>query len=163
VVVLGIDPGTRFTGYGVLRKEGSKSFLIDHGCLRLGSNRPLVERVGLFHDFFDENIPKWAITHCAIETSFMGKNAQNFLKLGYLRGIMYRLAYKYDLELLEYAPREVKVAVTGYGGASKDQVERVVRRLFPQATIEKQDVSDALAVMLCGLWKGSLNRLPKGI
>ena len=155
MVILGIDPGTRFTGYAVLKKQSTRSFLVDHGCLRLGATKPLFERVGLFHDFFDEVIPKWGVPHCALETSFLGKNAQNFLKLGYLRGILYRLAHKYDLVLLEYAPREVKVAVTGYGGASKDQVERVVRRLFPAAKFEKQDVSDALAVTVCGLWKAN--------
>jgi crossover junction endodeoxyribonuclease RuvC len=89
-----------------------------------------------------------------LETPFFGKNAQNFLKLGYLRGALYLLADKNRLKLHEFYPREVKQAVTGYGGASKDQVARVILQLFPRMkSPKKEDVTDALAVTLCGLWR----------
>ena len=89
----------------------------------------------------------------ALETPFLGKNAQNFLKLGYLRGIVYLLADKNNIMLSEFTPTQVKQAVTGFGGASKDQVARMVLQLFPKiAAPDKLDVTDALAVTLCGLW-----------
>ncbi len=87
----------------------------------------------------------------------MGKNAQTFLKLGYLRGILYLLTNQYDLTIYEFSPREVKVAVTGFGGASKEQVALMILSMFPKLNelgkIEKNDVTDALAVAICGVWQ----------
>jgi crossover junction endodeoxyribonuclease RuvC len=153
MVVLGIDPGCRFAGFGVIRKHNGTVYILEHGCLRLSPSKPLTERLALFHDFFAGKIVEHAVTDLALETPFLGKNAQNFLKLGYLRGILYLLAHKNKVTLHEFSPREVKQNVTGFGGASKDQVARVVTRLFPRiGTFEKEDISDALAVTLCGLW-----------
>ena len=93
------------------------------------------------------------INEIALETPFLGKNAQNFLKLGYLRGILYLIADKSELLIHEFSPREIKQAITGFGGADKEQVARVLMRLFPIGIPEKLDLTDALAVALCGLWK----------
>lgn len=154
MVILGVDPGFRFAGFGVLKKEGTKAFLLDYGYLKLPPTKSLVERTGLFHDFFKDKIEAHQVDHLALETPFLGKNAQNFLKLGYLRGILYLLSHKHNLELFEFAPRQVKSALTGFGGASKEQVARVILRLFPKIkTPQKDDVTDALAITLCGLWK----------
>jgi crossover junction endodeoxyribonuclease RuvC len=153
VVILGIDPGFRFAGFGILKKEGRQALLLDYGYLGMSSSDSLIIRVGTFHDFFEEKIKEWNVTVIALETSFLGKNAQNFLKLGYLRGILYLLAHKNNIELKEFAPCEVKQSVTGYGSATKDQVARVVMQLFPGMELpKKEDVTDALAVTLCGLW-----------
>ncbi len=120
----------------------------------MSSKKHPSERVHIFFDFFTEKITTFQITDLALETPFLGKNAQNFLKLGYLRGTLYLLAHQHSMQLHEFSPREVKQSVTGYGGASKDQVERVIMQLFPKLqTQKKQDVTDALAVTLCGLWK----------
>ncbi len=154
MIILGIDPGFTATGYGILKKEGHKCFLLDYGYLPMSSRKHLSERVHIFFDFFTEKITTFQITDLALETPFLGKNAQNFLKLGYLRGILYLLADQHKMQLHEFSPREVKQSVTGYGGASKDQVERVIMQLFPKLGAQKkQDVTDALAVTLCGLWK----------
>jgi crossover junction endodeoxyribonuclease RuvC len=154
VVILGIDPGFRFAGFGVLKKEGGKSFLLDYGYLKLPPTKSLVERTGLFYECFNEKIKTYKVDHLALETPFLGKNAQNFLKLGYLRGILYLLSDQHNLTLHEFAPRQVKSALTGFGGASKEQVARVVLRLFPKMEPpKKDDVTDALAVTLCGLWQ----------
>ncbi|MEX0849358.1 MAG: crossover junction endodeoxyribonuclease RuvC [Candidatus Dependentiae bacterium] len=154
MIILGIDPGFSVTGYGILKKEGPTCYLIDYGYLQMSSRKHLSERVHIFYDFFTEKITTHKVTDIALETSFLGKNAQNFLKLGYLRGILYLLAHQHEAHLHEFSPREVKQSVTGYGGASKDQVERVIMQLFPKLqTQQKQDVTDALAVTLCGLWK----------
>ena len=154
MVVLGIDPGFSITGFGILKKEGGKTFLIDYGYLKLPVSKHLSERISVFHDFFVQKIEQHQVTDIALETPFLGKNAQNFLKLGYLRGILYLLAHKKNTDLHEFAPREVKQSVTGFGGASKEQVARVVLQLFPRLIMPKKlDVTDALAVTLCGLWK----------
>ena len=154
MVMLGIDPGFRFAGFGILKKEKHKSYLLDYGLLKLPPKKSLVERTGLFYSTFKEKIEKHKVTHLALETPFLGKNAQNFLKLGYLRGILYLLVDQYNLEIFEFAPRQVKSALTGFGGASKEQVARVILRLFPKITEpQKDDVTDALAVTLCGMWQ----------
>lgn len=153
MIILGIDPGFSFTGFGILRKEGHKSQLLDCGYLKMSSTKSLSERIGIFHTFFTTKITTYNVTTIAIETPFLGKNAQNFLKLGYLRGIIYLLVETYKLELHEFSPREVKMSVTGFGGADKEQVARIILRLFPALVApDKTDVTDALAVTLCCLW-----------
>jgi len=154
MIILGIDPGTRFAGFGILKKEKQKIYLLQYGCLKMSSKKSLIERVRIFHDFFAEKIETCQVTDLAIETPFLGKNASNFLKLGYLRGILYLLSDKNNLHIHEFSPREVKVSLTGFGGASKDQVARVVTRLLPSiGTGQRDDVTDALAISLCGVWK----------
>lgn len=154
MIILGIDPGLQVTGYCILKKEGRSCFLLDCGFLPLSSKKHLSERIYIFHAFFSQKIEEYHITDLALETPFLGKNAQNFLKLGYLRGILYLLAHRHKMFLHEFSPREVKQSVTGYGGASKDQVQRMVMQLFPKLQIPKKlDVTDAIAVTLCGLWR----------
>ncbi len=157
MIILGIDPGFTAAGFGVLKKDKQRTYLLDHGYLAMASSKTISLRVALFHDFFLEKIIKWTVTDIALETPFLGKNAQSFLKLGYLRGIFYLLAEKYSLALHEFSPREVKQSLTGFGGASKEQVARVVMQLFPQIEKpKKEDVTDALAITLCGLWKKNI-------
>lgn len=157
-VIMGIDPGFHITGYAFLKKDASgKVFLIDCGYLQMSSKKHLSVRVGEFYNLFAEKIKMHDVTHIALETSFLGKNAQTFLKLGYLRGILYLLADQHSLELHEFAPRDIKMSVVGYGGATKDQVAAMVLRLFPKLgkvhKIAKNDVTDALAISICGMWK----------
>ncbi len=153
MVILGIDPGFRIAGFGVVKKENNQAILLDYGYLSMPSTKSLITRIGLFYDFFLNKINTWHITDIALETPFLGKNAQNFLKLGYLRGISYLLAHKHSIVMHEFAPRQVKQSVTGFGGASKEQVARVILQLFPKMQKpKKEDVTDALAVTLCGLW-----------
>lgn len=160
MVILGIDPGFRFAGFGILKKEGRQALLLDYGHLAMSPSDSLVTRVGTFHNFFEEKIITLGVTVIALETPFLGKNAQNFLKLGYLRGILYLLAHKHKTAICEFAPTEVKQSVTGFGGATKDQVARVILQLFPgMEAPKKEDVTDALAVTLCGLWSQNQNSL----
>jgi len=160
VVILGVDPGFRFAGFGILKKEGRQALLLDYGYLSMSSTDSLSKRVGIFYEFFEERIITYNVSIISLETSFLGKNPQNFLKLGYLRGILYLLAYKHNATLQEFSPCEVKQSVTGYGGASKDQVARVILQLFPGMEVpKKEDVTDALAVTLCGLWSYKNNMM----
>lgn len=153
-VILGVDPGFHITGYGILKKEERTTYLLDYGYLQMSSSKPLAQRVDIFYTFFVQKVVDCGVTDIALETPFLGKNAQNFLKLGYLRGILYLISHQHELTLHEFAPREVKQSLTGFGGASKDQVARVIMQLFPKLQAQKKlDVTDALAVTLCGLWK----------
>ena len=154
--ILGIDPGTVVSGYAVIRSDDRRTVAVDYGYLQMKSGSDLVKRVGQFHTFYEEKVQTHGVSHLAIETPFLGKNPSTFLKLGYLRGILYLLANTHDLVLSEFSPREVKSSVTGYGGATKEQVALMVSRMFVGLgeikNTAKQDVTDALAVSLCGLW-----------
>ncbi len=153
MVVLGIDPGTRVAGYVIFKKEGGRVQVLDYGLLKMPATTPLPDRVHHFFTFFDEKITTFSVTAFALETPFLGKNASNFLKLGYMRGALYILASQHRLALYEYAPTEIKRAVTGFGGADKDQVARVVHRLFPGlAASESYDLTDAFGIGLCAVW-----------
>ena len=163
-VIMGIDPGFHVTGYAVLKHdEHGKSYLLDYGYLQMNPKKKLPERVGKFYKFVEEKIKKHAVRQVSLETSFLGKNAQTFLKLGYLRGLLYLLADQHGLELYEFAPREIKMSVVGHGGATKEQVATMVLRLFPKLNdlkkIAKDDVTDALAICVCGFWMRRQNEL----
>jgi crossover junction endodeoxyribonuclease RuvC len=162
-IILGVDPGLHISGYGIARQIGSTIQLLDRGILKMNPTKPLPERIGIFYEFFQKKITTFPLTAVALETPFLGKNTQSFLKLGYLRGCLYLLAHQNNLGLFEFAPTEVKMSVTGWGGASKEQVATLMHRLFPQAFTKPQlpsdkpdpyDLTDALAVTLCGVWKG---------
>lgn len=159
MILLGVDPGTRFSGYAVFSQKNHALALLDYGVFALGAQNTLPMRILNFHDNFDQLIKKFNIDTLAIETPFLGKNAQNFLKLGYLRGILYLLAQKNNIKILEFSPREVKCAVTGCGGADKEQVAAMVWRLLPHVVkTVRFDVTDALAIGLCGSWKLATER-----
>lgn len=159
-VILGVDPGFSFTGYGVIKTQQGRATLLDCGYLKLSPQKNLSERVGEFYNLFTQKITQHHVTGIALETSFLGKNAQTFLKLGYLRGVLYLLASQHKLGIQEFAPREVKSMLTGFGAAGKDQVARMVFMLFPQLQklkqAERNDLTDAVAVTLCGLWQGNV-------
>ncbi len=162
MVILGIDPGFSVTGYSILHKQKNQVMMLDHGFLKLPVAQSLSQRIALFYDFMQEKIKTHHVTIIALETPFLGKNAQTFLKLGYLRGIVYLLAHQHGLELCEFPPRQVKQTVTGYGAADKEQVAKVLSMLFPQIPKPlKEDVTDAIAVSLCGLWQSENRCLKK--
>lgn len=153
MIILSVDPSYTATGYAVIKKEQNKQFLQLFGFLPLPAKNIMQNRIGIFYDFFDKMIVDQKITHLALETPFLGKNAQTFLKLGYLRGVLHVLAYRHNITLLEFSPKEIKTAVTGFGGAEKEQVARMIYMLFPGIQTQKShDVTDAIAIGLCGLW-----------
>ncbi len=154
MIILGIDPGFSVTGYGIMQKEKQQATIIDYGALKFSSRDPLEVRIGQFYAALSDLLIKNNVTHIALETPFLGKNAQNFVKLGYLKGIVYLIADQQKKPILEFSPRQVKQAVTGSGSAQKEQVARALSCLFLGLEIPKQlDITDALAVTLCGIWK----------
>lgn len=155
--VLGIDPGFKISGFAIMNRQECKSFLLDYGALKMDSSLSISSRIGKFYDFFSNKISTYSVSAIALETPYLGKNAQNFLKLGYLRGILYLLADINNLKIFEFAPKEIKLSLTGYGTADKEQVARVILRLFPNMNMpDKLDITDALAVTICGLFRSSI-------
>jgi crossover junction endodeoxyribonuclease RuvC len=153
-VVLGVDPGCIHAGFSVVHAVGSRVHLLDYGVLSLNASLPLYRRIGMFHRFFDAKIQEHRVTVIALETPFLGKNVQNFLKLGYLRGVLYLLQDMHNVAIHEFAPAEIKRSITGHGGADKEQVSRLLQRLFPALEAPKKlDITDAIAVSVCGAWQ----------
>lgn len=152
---LGIDPGTRFTGFSIIHVNNSgKISLKEAGCLVLSEDQVLSARLYKIYDFLNKKVVESQIQVIALETPFLGKNAQNFLKLGYVRGIIYLVAHQHNVLLKEYAPKEIKKAITGSGNAEKDQVARTIKALFPEiaqsAVSIRTDITDAVAISFCG-------------
>ncbi|MEI8032041.1 MAG: crossover junction endodeoxyribonuclease RuvC [Chlorobiaceae bacterium] len=155
MVVLGIDPGSLNTGYGVVRRDSGGFSVLSCGVIRLDSSRSHAERIGRIYLELDEVIAEFRPDRAALETVFLSRNVQSALKLGQVRGALIALLMNRGLSLNEYAPREVKMAVTGRGGASKEQVAFMAGRMLALSPVPKPfDVTDALAIALCDLQRG---------
>ncbi|KAA6233054.1 crossover junction endodeoxyribonuclease RuvC [Chlorobium phaeovibrioides] len=153
MVVLGIDPGSLATGYGVVSGDGRESFrALSCGLIRLHPRKSHAVRVGEIYRELSELIGELKPDRVAIETAFVGKNVQSALKLGQVRGAIMALSFNSGVPIFEYAPREVKSAVTGRGGAAKEQVAFMVASMLSLSSVPKPfDVTDALGVALCDL------------
>lgn len=152
-VILGIDPGSRLTGYGVIQKYGRKFHYLGSGCIRATgtSAKPLslAEKLRLIHDSVSELITQFSPTEFAIEQVFMAKNPDSALKLGQARGAAIVAAARAGLPVAEYSARQIKQAVVGNGGAEKAQVQHMVVALLNLQKTPQADAADALAVALC--------------
>jgi len=150
--VLGVDPGTLSTGFGVVARRGSAVRLLGCGTIRNNSALSMPLRLKRIYDELQSVIDRFQPTECAIESAFYGKNAQSALKLGHARGVSILAAVQKGIPTTEYSPREVKKAVVGRGNASKEQVQFMVKALLGmQREVMLHDTSDALAIALCHL------------
>jgi len=155
MVVLGIDPGSLNTGYGVIRHSSGVLSVLVCGVIRLNPRRTHAERIGEIYHELAAVIADFRPEHVALETAFLSRNVQSALKLGQVRGAVIALAMNRNLALHEYAPREVKSAITGRGAASKEQVAFMVTRMLGLTVPPKPfDVTDALGIALCDLHRG---------
>jgi len=147
--ILGIDPGSQVLGYGILDALPSGTQSCVSGTIRPAASFDLCERLHFIH----HEIEKILVLHrpeiVAVETAFYHKNARSTLILGHVRGVVLLAARQANLSVAEYAPREVKMAVTGHGDAAKEQVAFMVRRLLALTETPLSDAADALAVALC--------------
>jgi crossover junction endodeoxyribonuclease RuvC len=158
--ILGIDPGSRFTGYGVIDMEGDRAIYIDSGCIRIQADA-LADRLKIIFDGVCEIVNTHQPEILAIEQVFMARNADSALKLGQARGAAICAGVNHKLPVSEYTPRSIKQAITGTGGASKEQVQHMVRSLLGLSATPQADAADALAVALChGHTGNSLSRMP---
>jgi crossover junction endodeoxyribonuclease RuvC len=150
VIVLGIDPGTARLGYGVVAREGSTLQMLDYGCLETIKDRPLEQRLLLIHEGLTDLIETHRPEAMGVERLFFNKNVQTAMAVGQARGVVLLVAAQHGLPVLEYGPHEVKVAVTGYGRAPKDQVQRMVQLVLSMSELPRpDDAADALAVAIC--------------
>lgn len=146
-IILGVDPGSRITGYGLIRSQGRQVEYLDSGCIRMGE-RPLAERLQIIYAGLAELIATYRPEEFAIEQVFMARNADSALKLGQARGAAIVCAANVGLPVFEYSARQVKQAVVGKGGAEKTQVQHMVQALLNLSSRPQADAADALAIAL---------------
>ena len=150
MIVLGVDPGTARMGYGIVSREGSSLRMIDYGCLETIDDRPLSARLLLLHDGLTDLLETHRPDAVGVERLFFNKNVQTAFAVGQARGVVLLAAAQHGLPVVELGPHEVKLAVTGYGRASKDQVQRMVGLLLSMTELPRpDDAADALAVAVC--------------
>lgn len=148
MIILGIDPGSRITGFGVIKRNGQKIEYLASGCIRTGEGE-LAERLKIIFSGVSELIGQYQPNEFAIEQVFMGKNADSALKLGQARGCAIVAASLQNLPVAEYAPRSIKQAVVGKGSATKEQVQHMVQYLLKLPGTPQADAADALAIAIC--------------
>ncbi len=149
--ILGIDPGSISTGYGVIDCERGRLVLVEQGTIGTTRGAELADRLCRIHEELLAVIARNRPEEVAIETPFGGANVKSLIQLAHARGVILLAAKSSRLDVFEYAPRSVKSAVVGYGGAEKEQVAKMVRMLIPAAAklVMSADASDALAVAIC--------------
>src|SRR5262245_39331966 len=148
--VLGIDTGSRVTGYGVIETDGADCVFVDCGIIRVNPTEALSVRLRMIHEKVTAVIQDLKPDQAAFESVFHSANVQSALKLGHARGVCIHAAAASDVPVFEYSPAEVKSAVTGYGRAEKPQVQQMVRALLKLVDwSDPYDASDALAVAIC--------------
>ncbi|MBW2599549.1 MAG: crossover junction endodeoxyribonuclease RuvC [Deltaproteobacteria bacterium] len=149
MIILGIDPGTKTTGYGVVEK-GERSILnVAYGEIRMRRGEPLSSCLKKIYDQLIEIIREYAPDAVALEDIFYGKNVKSLIKLAQARGVIILAASHSSIPLYEYTPLEVKKAIVGYGRAEKIQVQHMVRVILSLKETPPLDASDALAIAIC--------------
>ncbi len=149
VKLLGIDPGLRFTGWGIIEADGNRLRHIADGVIATDSDTSVPERLKVLHDALSALLALHRPDEAAVEETYVNRNGAATLKLGYARGVALLAPALMGIKVVEYGAKAVKSAVVGTGGADKDQVTMMVRRLLPGATIKRADAADALAVAIC--------------
>jgi len=161
VTVLGIDPGSVITGYGIIQSDGARSVYKTHGHIRVKGDT-FAQRLGHIHTAIGEVIDEWQPNEVAIEQVFVSNNPMSALKLGQARGAAITAVVTRELPLSEYAARSVKQVVTGRGSADKSQVQAMVKALLQVNRTIQVDAADGLAIALCHA-HSRMNRLDSAI
>lgn len=187
MIILGVDPGTLFTGYAVISGVNEKLELLECNVIKIPAKKKLPLRLKQIYDSLVEVIEEFKPDEFAIETAYYGKNVQSTLKLGHARGVSILAAVNKEIPTAEYSPREVKQSVSGMGAASKEQVRFMVCQVLNikiESLPKQMDISDAIAVAIChhnkmlnssfrksggsaatrgGSWKEYINNNPKKV
>lgn len=151
-IIMGVDPGTNVMGYGVLRVNGNKAEAVVMGVIELSKYKSHYLRLGKIFERITNVIDSYHPDELAIEAPFFGKNVQSMLKLGRAQGVAIAAAIERDVPITEYEPRKIKMAITGNGAASKEQVADMLRRMLniPDEQMRVQmDATDALGAAYC--------------
>jgi crossover junction endodeoxyribonuclease RuvC len=147
--IIGIDPGLRRTGWGVVEMRGNALSFLSAGTVKADLEGALAERLVALYDGLSEIVAAWAPDEAAVEQTFVNANASATLKLGQARGIALLVPARAGLSVAEYAPNAIKKAIVGAGHAEKVQIRAMVRVLLPRAEFDSDDAADALAVAIC--------------
>jgi crossover junction endodeoxyribonuclease RuvC len=160
--ILGIDPGSESTGYGIIESDGSIHTAIAYGAIRTQSRQPFHERLLRIHAGLRELLAREKVDVVAIEGVFHAANVQSALKLGHARGVALLAAAESGVPVFEYSPLEIKSGIVGYGRAEKSQVQEMVRFLLRLEEIPSpDDAADALAVAICHSHRSSTGTTPR--
>lgn len=157
-IIIGIDPGTNVMGYGILGVNGKKPVMIAMGVIRLSRYETHYLRLRRIHERVLGLVEQYLPDEMAIEAPFFGKNVQSMLKLGRAQGVAMAAALERDIPITEYEPRKIKMAITGNGAASKEQVQEMLRRILSisrDRILPELDATDALAAALCHFYESS--------
>jgi len=150
MLVLGIDPGTALTGYGLVKSEGDDLTLVAYGVITTSPHQPLPERLQHIYRELTALIEDRQPTAVAVEELFFSKNVRTALSVGQARGVVLLAAANAGLPVYEYTPLQVKQAIVGYGQASKAQVQQMVKMLLALDSVpQPDDAADAIAVAIC--------------
>ena len=150
MVIIGIDPGTATTGYGIIENRNGKLRLIEYGCISTSKLKPLDERLSEIFTDLNKIIKKHKPQIIAVESLFFFKNLKTAISVAHARGIVLLAARRNKLRLAEFTPLQVKSSLTGYGKADKKQVQYMVKALLKLKTIPKpDDAADAVAIAIC--------------
>ncbi len=150
MIILGVDPGTICTGIGIIQYEKNQLKPVYQGVVSQRADGLMSDRLKKIYEELCKVIEKYSPDEFAIETAFYGKNVQSALKIGYARGVSILAAANHNLNIAEYAPREIKKSVVGKGAASKEQVQFMIKTLLSiKKDKMKFDETDALAVAVC--------------
>ena len=148
--VLGVDPGSQTTGWGVIEGDGNKYSLVDFGFIKLSSATSFATRLLKICEGLEEVISQHRPDVCSLEDAFLSQNVKVSMKLGQVRGVVLLVAERAALEIHEYPPRLIKQTVVGYGNAEKHQVQEMVRLLLSlKKAPSPHDAADALAAAIC--------------
>jgi crossover junction endodeoxyribonuclease RuvC len=147
--ILGIDPGLRRTGWGLIETDGNRLIHIACGSVETNEKAPLSERLVVIHDGLIAVIERYAPQEAAVEQTFVNTNAAATLKLGQARGIAMLVPARLGLSVAEYAPNVVKKTVVGAGHGDKAQIRMMIGVLLPKAAPQSEDAADALAIAVC--------------
>ena len=164
-IIIGIDPGTNVMGYGILGIKGKNPSMIALGVIQLSKFESHYLRLSRIFERITMLVEQYLPDEMAIEAPFFGKNVQSMLKLGRAQGVAMAAALARDVPITEYEPRKIKMAITGNGAASKEQVQEMLRRILdiPRENLLPQlDATDALAAALCHFYESSRPQIEKG-
>jgi crossover junction endodeoxyribonuclease RuvC len=158
--VIGIDPGTAITGWGVVEGDGDQLTVVAYGAVTTPAGTPLARRLQTIYHELTDIIKEWQPETAAIEELFFSKNAKTALAVGHGRGAAMLALANADLSIVEYKPLEIKQAITGHGGADKQQMQQMVKLLLELDDIPRpDDAADGLAVAICHLHSARLRLL----
>lgn len=147
--IIGIDPGSRYTGYGVIEKDGQDLQHLASGRINATAGSSFAERLSIIYEGLQKVLEQWSADEAAVETIFTAHNVRSTIKLGQARGVALLALHHVELDIYEYAPTKIKKNVTGRGRASKQQINEMIKLRLQLRCRLSEDAADALAVAVC--------------